>query len=249
MKRKVKKPPWKYTNPKDGTEMVLIPGGWFRMGSEDGDKEALDRENPRHLYYLKPYYLGIYCVTVGQFRRFSAATKYNADSDWQKDPDEHPVRYVNWHDAKKYAKWADSRLPTEAEWELGAGGRIENYRYPWGNDWESGRRVCRDAQEGPDGSTVPVSAHPEGVSPFGTYQQSGNVWEWCEDWFDDSAYQRYAKGDFSPPKNNERGRVLRGGSWCNRNLPGHFRGARRRYDVPERRFGNYGFRLARTVTI
>ena len=244
--KKVKKLPWKYTNPKDGTEMVLIPGGWFWMGSEDGDKDAWDKEKPRHLHYLKPYYLGVYCVTVGRFRRFSEETGHDADSDWKTDPDDHPVRYVNWHDASAYAKWADSRLPTEAEWELGARGGNEKCRYPWGDDWEGGRRLCWNGQKGPRGNTAPVNAHPEGVSPFGTYQQSGNVWEWCEDWYEEKAYQRYAEGDFSPSGEGS-GRVLRGGSWCH-NYPRNFCGASRDRSDPEVRGYLYGFRLARTVT-
>jgi formylglycine-generating enzyme len=135
-RKKVKKPPWwKYTNFKNGTEMVLIPGGWFWMGSEDGDEDTYDSEKPRHLHYLEHYYLGIYCVTVGQFRRFVEKAKHDAGSSWKDDPDDHPVRFVNWHDASSYAEWAELQLPTEAEWELGARG-YESLKYPWGDDWE-----------------------------------------------------------------------------------------------------------------
>ena len=67
-------PPWRIVNPKDGTEMVRIRGGWFWMGSEDGDGDAYAAEKPRHLHYLAPYYLGIYCVSVAQFARYVKKT-------------------------------------------------------------------------------------------------------------------------------------------------------------------------------
>ncbi len=118
---------------------------------------------------------------------------------------------------------------------------------PRGEDWDGGRRVCWDGQKGLFGETVPVASHPKGVSPFGIYQQSGNVWERCADWFESNAYQRYSRGDFSPPKNGS-SRVLRGGSWfCND--PRFFRSTYRLIEVPECRLDSlYGFRLARTVT-
>lgn len=96
-------------NPKDGTEMVFIPGGWFWMGSEDSD--AYDSEKPRHLHYIEPFYLGIACVTVSRFRKFAEETRHNAGGDWWKDPVDHPVRSVNRHDVTAYCEWAGLRLP------------------------------------------------------------------------------------------------------------------------------------------
>ncbi|MFH1562213.1 MAG: SUMF1/EgtB/PvdO family nonheme iron enzyme [Nitrospirota bacterium] len=229
-------------NPKDGTEMVLIPGGWFWMGSENDDSEAFANEKPRHLHYVEPFYFSITCITVEQFGRFVKESGYDAGKDWQKDPPDHPVRYVNWHDSQAYCKWAGLRLPTEAEWELTARG-YQALKYPWGNNWEDGRRVCWDEQKGPKGSTSPVFDHPDGVSSFGTFQQSGNLWEWCEDGWDSNVYQRYAQGDFKIPKGVSH-RVLRGGSWGNddsRNL----RGGNRYNYYPENRVNYIGFRCAR----
>jgi formylglycine-generating enzyme len=245
------------TNEKDGTEMVLIPGGWFRMGPAGEDTDASPDEKPRHLHCLAPYYLGIYCVTVGQFGRFVREPGYDGgkyplteevDHEsweyWKKDPPDHPVRYVTWHDASAYAQWAQLRLPTEAEWELGARGRNEAFCYPWGNDWEKGRRVRRHGQKGVIGSTCSVSSHPNGVSPFGIYQQSGNVWEWCADWYDERVYKRYTKGKFTQPEKGKQ-RVQRGASWYER-TPDAFSGTKRHGGNPESR-GFTGFRLAKSV--
>ena len=235
---------WYSINPTDGSELVLIPGGWYCMGAADDDQEAGSDEKPRHLHYVAPFYLGIVCITVGQFKEFVNKTKHDAGSDWRKDPDDYPVRYVNWHDAKAYTGWAGLRLPTEAEWELGARG-YGSLKYPWGADWEDGRRVCWTSQKGPQGATAPAAAHPEGVGPFGSFQQSGNVWEWCADGYEADAYKRYGKGDFSAPNNGQH-RVLRGGSW-NLNLTKYFRSCYRYNFNPDYRLNHNGFRVARTI--
>jgi formylglycine-generating enzyme len=236
--------PLYYVNPTDSTEMVLIPGGWFQMGSGDEDTDAYDNEKPRHLHHVAPFYLGITCVTQAQFGRFVKETGHDAGGDWRKNPPDHPVRYVNWHDAKAYCAWADFRLPTEAEWELAARG-YSSLRYPWGHDWEGGKRVCWSNQKGPTGATTPVFDHPEGVSPFWTFQQSGNVYECCEDAYASDVYKRYAEGDFKIPTGAVV-RVLRGGSWGNV-YPKDFRGANRYGGYPENRGPNRGFRAARDL--
>jgi formylglycine-generating enzyme len=251
--------PWYYRNPADSTEMVLIPGGWFQMGSGDEDPHAYSSEKPPHLHYVSPFYLGITCVTRAQFETFVKETGYKGGEypgtgndyyeqwgTWKNDPPAHPVRSVNWHDARAYCAWADLRLPTEAEWELAARG-YRSLRYPWGHDWEDGKRVCWYNQKGPTGATTPVFGHPEGVSPFGTFQQSGNLWEWCEDAYESDVYKRYAKEDFAIPTEGN-SRVLRGGSWLYED-PRLFRGAYRNNYSPKNRNNRYGFRAARDITL
>ena len=249
-------PPLYLVNETDGMELVLMPGGWFRMGAMEKDTGAGYREKPGHLHYVAPFYMGITCVTVQQFKRFVVETRYKGgqytgtDDDWnerwgywQQDDPDHPVRYVNWEDAVAYCEWAGLHLPTEPEWEYCARG-YDGLVYPWGDDWEGGRRVCLVRQKGPAGSTVPVYAHPEGASPLGTFQQAGNLWEWCADRFDSNAYKHYVQGDFSLPKD---GRItLRGGSWSSGEEV-DFRTGNRRNDYQGYRVGLRGFRVARAI--
>ena len=237
---------WYYINPKDGTEMVLVPGGWFWMGSDDTDSDADDNEKPRHLHWLDPFYISITCVTVKQYKRFVEETGYKGGGyPDNKDPSNHPVRNVNWYDAGAYCKWAGLRLPKEAEWELCARG-YDAFKYPWGNDWENGHRFGFDNMRWPTGGTAPVYDYPEDASPMGNFQQSGCLWEWCEDNYESDAYSRYAEGDFKPPGESNL-RVLRGGSWSinyPRRLP-------RRLPEPPQSGGQdliIGFRLAMTLT-
>ena len=239
--------PWYYVNPKDGTEMVLVPGGWFHMGAVDDDKDTFEWEKPGHLHYLEPFYMAIFCVTVDQFETFVKATGYDAGKDWQKDPSGYPVRFVNWEDADTYCGWAGVRIPSEAEWEHCARG-YNGLIYPWGDDWENGRRVCWNRQKGPGGTTAPVRDHPEGVSRLGTFQQSGNLFEWCQDGYDQDVYRRYAEGNFTPPMSSD-WRVLRGGSWATfpRLSQSHLRGGYRDRNSPDDRFSYRGFRVAKTV--
>ena len=88
------------------------------------------------------------------------------------------VTHVSWDDARAYAEWAEGALPTEAQWEKAARGPKGGI-YPWGDDWDPTR--CRHSKNRGDETTYSVSAYPEGVSGYGTYNQAGNVYEWCAD--------------------------------------------------------------------
>jgi formylglycine-generating enzyme required for sulfatase activity len=191
---------------KDGAKMRLIPAGKFSMGSNDGDSD----EKPVHTVYVDAFYMDVYEVTVGQYKKFIQATGHRAPnwSDVSKysPTDNHPIIYVSWDDAQAYCKWAGKRLPTEAEWEKATRGGLVGKRYPWGDEIDS----TKANYDGKVGKTTPVGTYPE--NGYGLHDMAGNVWEWCSDWYDANYYS-------SSPRNNPPGapsgqyRVCRGGSW------------------------------------
>lgn len=179
-------------------------------------------------------------------------------SRWDDIPD-HPVTQVSHSDALAYCAWAGRALPTEAQWEYAARGGLHQSRYPWGNELhgvgETGDPVHRcNIWQGTfptentcdDGflTSAPVdSFEPNG---FGLYQTSGNVWEWCADWFLPKYYKScLAQGTVADPPGPTigRGRVMRGGSYlCHDSYCNRYRLAARSSNSPESASGNLGFR-------
>jgi formylglycine-generating enzyme required for sulfatase activity len=248
-------------NEKDGSLLVLIPEGEFLAGGSAKGEGGNDPFPVR----LPAYYLAMYPVTNIQYAQFLSQIQ-PSESDLNKwidldsycfvrktgsryeaygNKNDHPVVNVSWYGANAYAKWSGLRLPCELEWENGAWG-VDGREYPWGNTWDESK--CRNNMNRGDETTCSVQSYPEGRSQWGLYQMSGNVWEWCEDWYNSEAYNRYRQGELSPPEEEYRGRVLHGGSWGS-DGPDHFRGAYRRNNAPECRFVDCGFRLARTATL
>ena len=245
-------------NAKDGTVLALVPAGEFLRGGPTRGRGGLTFK-----VVLPAYYMALHPVTNAQYARFlteadAAAGEidkwilldkgsfvrkgrrgYKADS-LKRD---HPVVRVSWFGAKAYCRWAGLRLPTESEWEKAARG-TDGRKYPWGNDWRTGRG-CRNAKNRGDETTCGVWGYPSGASPWGMYQMSGNVVEWCEDWYESGAYARYSRGDLKAPASGAF-RVVRGGSWLNDDLD-FFRCAYRGPLDPGRRNVNCGFRCARTL--
>ena len=156
-----------------------------------------------------------------------------------------PMLHVNWFEAEAWCRWADRRLPTEAEWEAAAsaapdghgGLALEERRYPWGEEEPTPRRANLDWRSM---GTVDVGALPASESAFGCRQMIGNVWEWTADdfgpfpGFEPDMYAEYSEPWFGDRK------VLRGGAWTTRSRL--LRNTLRSYYTPDRRDVWSGFR-------
>lgn len=161
--------------------MIEIPSGAFLMGTDSERADPQDR--PQHTVKLPTYWIDKYPVTNAQYARFVAATSHRPPLDWKdgKIPQGalmHPVTMVTWYDATAYAKWAGKRLPTEEEWEK-AGRGTDGRRWPWGDKMDPKRLNTYYNV----GSATNVNAYPNGVSPYGVMDLSGNVSEWMADDF------------------------------------------------------------------
>ena len=192
------------------------------------------RERPRHETYVDAFYIGKFEVTNSQFESFSPGHR----SAWKQfsSEDDTPAVAVSWEGASAFCRWLSRRegigyrLPTEAEWERAARG-TDGRVFPWGNSpplAEDASYRCNLAPSRDRGLwkkdgfefTAPVGSFAGGVSPCGCHDMSGNVWEWCMDWYDASAYSKGALAGPGPARLNPSGpplgkqRVLRGGSFA-----------------------------------
>ena len=163
---------------------------------------------------------------------------------------DHPVVHVSWNDAQAYCEWAGRRLPTEAEWECASRGRLDGARYPWGNElFVDGEWNCNIWQgEFPtrndldDGYLTTAPARHYRPNAFGLYQTVGNVWEWCQDWYD-PGYYRSSPASNPPGPGSGAQRVLRGGSFlCHDSYCNRYRNSARSQNTPDSAMSNAGFR-------
>jgi len=239
-KSSAKKPQSPVSSPPLG--MALIPSGEFIMGSN----ERWDDESPEHIAVTGAFYIDLNEVTNERYKVFTTATKRETPYHWPegnlpKGKEKHPVVYVSWFDAKAYCEWdGNKRLPDEREWEKASRGK-DGFTYPWGHEW------TLDKSNNPyrySTGTEPIGSYPEGRSPYGLYDMSGNVWEWV-----DSYYLPHPGNTVHRAEYGEDKRILKGGSWfdclsygCGLSAPTF----NRSFFTPEVRNNSFGFRCAKT---
>ena len=235
-------------------DMVLVKAGTFTMGATPEMKEPFDWEKPAHKVTLtKDYYMGRTEVTQALWQAVMGSNPSHfkdlsgsQSSFWQKlwgsksteKSCNLPVEQVSWDDCQQFIKKLNAltgknfRLPTEAEWEFAArgGNQSQHFQYSGSNNLDDVAWYEYNSN---------VKTHPVGTkqpNELGLYDMSGNVWEWCNDWYED--YSSDAQTDPKGPSNGPV-RVIRGGSWLI-----NARRCRSSYRFGSTRDGNLGLRLA-----
>jgi sulfatase modifying factor 1 len=229
------------TDPTKVIELVLIKGGCFQKGDAFGDGQA--DEQPVHTVCVDDFYIGKYEVTQGQWQSVMGSNP----SFFKKCGEKCPVEQVSWNDVQGFITKLNAktgkkyRLPTEAEWEYAArsGGKKEKYAGT-SSDVELGKYAWYSANSG--GRTHPAGERqPNGL---GLYDMTGNVWEWCQDWYGEKYYSQSSRKNPTGPASGTR-RVLRGGAWIFE--PAGIRASARYSLTPDARGDLYGFRLSISV--
>jgi formylglycine-generating enzyme required for sulfatase activity len=206
-------------------------------------------------FTVEPFHIARYPVTYSQYRAFLDADDGYHNPNWwsgllgQVDKpgrqfnrrDNHPAENLCWLEAVAFCRWLSARLgyevrlPTEWEWQQAAiGGNPANV-YPWGPEWDGN---CANTEESELGRSTAVGLYPQGASPVGALDLSGNVWEWCLNEYDNPR-------NVAPAGDARRG--VRGGAWSS-NQP-FARAACRDGYAPDYRYSLVGFRLARASPI
>ncbi len=168
---------------------------------------------------------------------------------------DHPVVHVSWNDALAYATWCGKRLPTESEWEFAARGGLRQKRYPWGDVLTpQGKHQCNiwqgkfpEKNTGRDGFLGTCGVRAFRPNRYGLYNMSGNVWEWCSDWFHPT-FRQYdsASNPHGPPAGTAK--VVKGGSYlCHKSYCNRYRVSARTHNTPDSTTGHMGFRCVLTA--
>jgi formylglycine-generating enzyme required for sulfatase activity len=224
--------------------MVRIAGARFTMGTDD--RKAPPNERPARIVTVQSFWIDKTEVTVGAYRACvergacSRPARGSASCTYDMNEPNLPVSCVPWTSAQVYCLAMNKRLPREAEWEYAARGKT-SAKYPWGGASAVGCggavTMASESTHKSCGGRQPsrVGTHPSGASPFGVLDMSGNVEEWVEDWYVESA------GDRSPRAGASH--VLRGGGWLS--LPSQATSTSRNWGSAREMGPNVGFRCAR----
>ena len=231
-------------------DMAQISGGTFKMGSPKNEAERNEAERnedeTQHQVKVSDFLISRYQITNALYEKFDPS--HRSRRDQYSNEDNQPVIYVNWYEAVMFCRWLGCRLPTEAEWEYAC-------RAGTTTPFNTGENLTTE-QANYDGN-YPYKKFPKGkylekTAPVGSYPPNawglcdmhGNVYEWCQDWYDGKYYEVCKKqGVVENPAGPETGsdRVLRGGSWFNGAQ--HCRSALRAHFSPAYRYYGIGFRL------
>ena len=228
-------------------KMVYVEGGQFQMGAtSEQSGEAYGDESPVHHVQLESFYIAECEVTQAQWQKIMGTTVYQqrdkagTSNSMRGVGDDHPIYYVNWEEAQMFCRELSALtgktylLPTEAQWEYAARGGKNSRKYKYSGSYAIDAVAWYTSNSGD--ATHPVKQ--KRANELGLYDMSGNVWEWCSDW-----YGSYPSSMQNNPTGASSGqnRVLRGGSWgydardC--------RVSRRDDDTPSGRNGHGGFRV------
>ena len=220
------------------TEMLFVQGGTFTMGCTDEQGSDCDSdEKPAHQVTISDYYIGKYEVTQGLWKKVMGINP----SYFKNCGDDCPVESVNWNDCQEFISKLNQltgkrfRLPTEAEWEYAArGGNKASYQTKYAGSNALGEVAWYNGNSNSQTNTVGTKK----PNALGIYDMSGNVWEWCNDWYGD-----YSSGGVTNPKGVTSGAksVIRGGSWFNFGI--NNRVSLRNDSNPSYRSYCYGLRL------
>ena len=216
-------------------KMVYVEGGTFTMGAtSEQSGEADSDESPTHSVTLDSYYIGECEVTQAQWQKIMG----NNPSSFKGDS--RPVEQVSWEDAQNFCRELSAitgktyLLPTEAQWEYAARGGKHSKGYKYSGSYAIDAVAWYDGNSG--NATHPVKQ--KRANELGLYDMSGNVWEWCSDW-----YGSYSSSSQNNPTGASSGqyRVLRGGSWYNGAR--YCRSSDRGFNTPSHRYDSHGFRV------
>lgn len=226
--------------PDTNVEMVFVEGGCFDMGCTSEQSNCDDDEKPVHEVCVDDFYMSKTEVTQKQWREIMGDNPSRFDGC-----DNCPVESVSWNDVQEFIKKLNTktggnfRLPTEAEWEFAARGGNNSRGYKYAGSDNIGNVAWYKSNSGSKTLLVGTKQPNE----LGLYDMSGNVWEWCSDWYDSDYYGDSRRENPQGPSSGSR-RVLRGGSWLSLD-GGYCRVAGRDGSVPGITFNYYGFRIAR----